>query len=402
MKWKKTCYDLEVYRNLFTATFYLIDSDEWVSFEISERKNERESLIQFIEEGDKYLIGYNNKGYDDIILNYLIDGKNFNKNSWRDICQKMYDMSQVVIGVKQLWLSKDLKSFLYTKRYKSLDLMLIHRFHKLGVSLKQVAISLKWHRIQDLPIPFNAFIQKDQIDLILLYNKNDVGITNALYEESLPEIKLRQSITKKYGVNVMNSSRPNIADKLMNRFYSDKTGLDYREFRDLRDNDTTVQFKDIIWDKIQFQTEPLKELMKELKATTVVAEKGNKDFRGRVVLNDCVYDVAKGGLHSDMQPGMWEEDEQHILIDLDFGSFYPNIMLQLGLYPPQLGPEFLEILEMITTQRLEAKANGDKVTSDALKITINSIYGKLGFEHGYLYSPKTMYSVTINGQLIPT
>lgn len=48
-------------------------------------------------------------------------------------------------------------------------------------------------------------------------------------------------------------------------------------------------------------------------------------------------------------------------------------MINLEIYPPHLGKEFLEILDMVTKQRLKAKKDKDKITADALKITINSI-----------------------------
>lgn len=398
-KWKKEVYDLEVFCNFFSAIFINVDTGEKAVFEISERKNQLQELLAYLRTGDRYLIGYNNKGYDNIILNYLLAGNGFSDFNAADINAKLYDLSQKIINSQFLWGDPQLKKLMWNDLYKSLDLMLIHRFHKLGIGLKQVAVSMKWHRIQDLPLHYTARII-DEHDGILEYNENDVLITAKLFELSLPEIRLRQSISQRYKVDVMNSSRPNIADKLMNKFYSDKTGLEYREFKDLRDNNTTVHFKDIIWDQIEFDTPVFQGLLERLNNTTVVADKGNKDFKEYVVFNECGYDMAKGGLHSVKEPLRLEEDDEYKLIDLDFGSFYPMIMIRLGIYPPHLGKEFLEVLDMITKQRLKAKKDGDKITADALKITINSIYGKLGFEMGYLYSPKSMYAVTINGQLM--
>ena len=186
----------------------------------------------------------------------------------------------------------------------------------------------------------------------------------------------------------------------MTKLYADQSGMSYWDFKDLRDNNKTVVFKDIIWDKLSYETKPLQELLERLVNTTVVAEKGKMDFKDKVILNECAYTIAKGGLHSKVPPIMIEENDEYEIIDLDFGSFYPSIMLMLKVIPPHLGEAFLKVLKMVTEQRLEAKANGDKVTADALKIVINSIYGKLGFEYGYLYSPKCMYQVTVNGQLI--
>lgn len=49
--------------------------------------------------------------------------------------------------------------------------------------------------------------------------------------------------------------------------------------------------------------------------------------------------------------------------------------------------------------RLAAKASGDKVTSDSLKITINGSFGKLGSKWSLLYAPDLMIQTTISGQL---
>jgi len=75
-------------------------------------------------------------------------------------------------------------------------------------------------------------------------------------------------------------------------------------------------------------------------------------------------------------------------------------MLKYGLHPKHVDPVFLKVLRSITDKRLKAKATGDKLTADTLKISINSIYGLLGSDYFWLKDDKTMYSVTINGQLL--
>jgi putative DNA primase/helicase len=74
-------------------------------------------------------------------------------------------------------------------------------------------------------------------------------------------------------------------------------------------------------------------------------------------------------------------------------------MLRLGVYPAHLGPGFLEFYRGMVNKRLEAKAKGNRITADALKIAINSVFGKMGYEFFWLYDPRAFLSVTINGQL---
>lgn len=399
---EKWTYDLEVFKNFFSAAFVNVDTKEERVFILYKYRNDLKDLVDFVNR-EIYLIGYNNTKYDDLILNYLI--LNYKDNSESNyVTELIYNLSKSIIesqrGGGSIYNNKSLKNLLYSDKYLSLDLMAIMAFDKLKVGLKQVSVNMKWHKIQDLPKHFDSEVENNEVDTIIKYNFNDVYITLSLFEIMLPEIQLRQSVANQYKIRCMNASRSKIADLLMNKFYSEKSGLNPYEFRDLRDDNTTVHFKDIIWSKLSFNTNVLQDTLTTLMNTVVTAEKGNKDFKLKIPLFECMHEVAKGGLHSKMPSKIYEECDEYKLIDLDFGSFYPCIMLMLDVHPPQLGKAFLEVLKMVTEQRLAAKKAGDKVTADALKIVINSIYGKLGFEHGYMYSPASMYSVTINGQLI--
>ena len=55
--------------------------------------------------------------------------------------------------------------------------------------------------------------------------------------------------------------------------------------------------------------------------------------------------------------------------------------------------------EKIYTERLAAKASGDKTTSETLKISLNGTFGKLASRYSVLYSPDLMLAVTLTGQL---
>jgi hypothetical protein len=383
-------YDIEVYPNLFCVTFWDNQANEKKIFEVSYRKNEAFELYSFlITNTHKYLVGYNSINYDDKVLKKFINI--YERNSWSSFTEELFEYSKSIIN-------GTCTDSNYTKQpWNSIDLLLIHRFHKLGIGLKQVGVTLKCPKIQDLPYAYDKELTNDEIEKVIKYNANDVFITYKLYKASLEEINLRKDISQAYGVSVLNSSRPNIADKIVTKFIRDKTGWDYNYLKDLRDTETKIDLKDIISPYIEFKTPQLQKLLAELKSTVVDAE--NSTFEHSFVFDEGKYNLALGGLHSDNKSQIYLSDDNYELIDFDFGSYYPLLMINLEIEPPQLKNVLLPIIEEITEKRLAAKDSGDKITANTLKITINSIYGKLGFIYGYLYSPKSMYSVTVNGQL---
>jgi DNA polymerase elongation subunit (family B) len=106
-----------------------------------------------------------------------------------------------------------------------------------------------------------------------------------------------------------------------------------------------------------------------------------------------------GGLHSSEQSSAHLADDDHILVDRDVASYYPAIILRTDLAPKHMGKSFTTVYREIVQRRLDAKHAGDKVTADALKITINGSFGKFGSKWSKLYSPDLLIQTTITGQL---
>lgn len=71
------------------------------------------------------------------------------------------------------------------------------------------------------------------------------------------------------------------------------------------------------------------------------------------------------------------------------------------MFPPHVGPAFLQVFKRIYHRRIEAKRSGDKATAETLKIVLNGTFGKTGERggHSVVYYPEMMIQVTLSGQL---
>lgn len=88
---------------------------------------------------------------------------------------------------------------------------------------------------------------------------------------------------------------------------------------------------------------------------------------------------------------------------------YPSIIAAHKVAPAHLDTNaFCNLIDWLKNKRVEVK-HSDEDTVDGidrdtlalvLKIVINSVYGKLGFENGNLYDRLAVLKTTINGQLM--
>jgi hypothetical protein len=95
----------------------------------------------------------------------------------------------------------------------------------------------------------------------------------------------------------------------------------------------------------------------------------------------------------------YRADDECTLEDIDVKSYYPSLIISLGMAPQQLGPRFSHIFRGVYDERLRAKDAGEMTISDGLKIVLNGTFGKLFSKYSILYAPELGIRVTITGQL---
>ena len=393
-------YDLEIYNNLFLVGYRCVDKDATHFLRIGMGRNDLDRIcelfmtMQMPEESDElvapWFVGYNNFHFDNPVVNFVLRRrKKFSRMKILTICQKIHELGQQTI--------KGDKRYKYSVPFKSFDMMRILRLSVLRKSLKMVGINLKWPKIQEIPIDIHRNVESYELIEVMKYCENDVGMTTELYHKHREAINMRAAISVAYKVNVMNEDKSGIANVLTTKLYSEKMGIPPMYFRDGKTERGVMPMKSIIHSGISFKTKSMQKFLTDIKQQNLVKD---KPLKFRVRIGDSVYDIAKGGLHSANKPMLVIKEKGFTIREGDVSSYYPRIMFEYGIKPKHLDKAFIVLLREITARRLKAKDAGYKIIAEALKITVNSIFGKMGYAGFWLYDLLAMYRVTVNGQLM--
>lgn len=441
--------------------FYISDTDDSQLLKLVSYINSMEAY--FDEDGNpvRYdVFGYNNQGYDDMMFKTFM--MYFNRfDTTKELCHKLKEINDKLLSLQDdkdaLWKDRELD---FIRKYRlpwaTVDLFKIYALNSAGVnvdkntgerikfgkSLKQVSINLKWHNLLDFTLPpiddeegdiyrkrneyrgmtneqINAIITNDfdryvlpkYIKPMLYYNKNDVYLVCEIARQKPDEIKLRYSLGAAFNLNLLCAARSTIADKLLNKFYAERSGLHIEAFKDLRTNRTALSFNKIIFPHIKFKTKQLQDLLEDMKK--VIIYRTNKDsFVREITFYGTTYTLATGGIHTQDKPVVLSSTKDYVYVHHDYTSYYPSIMISYKVVPEHLNKEvFAKMVDYFKQTRVKCKhakkEDGfvipgvhNKLAAEALKIVINAIYGKYGYENFWLYDRLAQMRVTINGQLM--
>lgn len=441
--------------------FYISDTDDSQLLSLVEYINSKEA--HFDENGNpvRYdVFGYNNQGYDDMMFKAFM--MYFNRfDNTKQLIAKLKEVSDKVISLQDdkdaFWKDRELDLIRkYPLPWATVDLFKVYALNSAGVnvdkdtgerkkfgkSLKQVSINLKWHNLLDFKLPpiddeegdvyrkkdhyrgmtneqlnhlitndFNRYILPKYVKPMLHYNKNDVYLVCEIARQKPDEIKLRYSLGAAFNLNLLCAARSSIADKLLYKFYSERSGLTVDKFKDLRTQRTALSFNKIIFPHICFKTPELQKVLEDMKK--VVIYRTNKDAFEKVIkFYGTTYTIATGGLHSQDRPAVLTSTDDYTYIHYDISSFYPSVMVAYNIAPKHLNNNvFVKMVDYFRLTRIKCKHTKDedglvvagvhnKLAAEALKIVINAIYGKFGFEMFFLFDRFAQMQVTINGQLM--
>lgn len=115
------------------------------------------------------------------------------------------------------------------------------------------------------------------------------------------------------------------------------------------------------------------------------------------VIDGNVYVYGTGGIHMSIESQTVRADDEWTIIDADVTSMYPSISIANNVYPEHLGITFCKVYKDLFMERGKyPKGSGP---NGAIKLALNSVYGKSNSEFSPLYDPKYTLTITLNGQL---
>ena len=420
-------YDIEVYPNLFLLGAKIPGTTERRRFQISPLGDDREALALWMLEEVNRMIGYNNLSYDYPVLHKLILE-----------CKDLRG-SQTVRKLFQ-YSSKLVKSNGFPPRLNYLrpqvDLFKINHFDNKAkmTSLKLLEFNLRLKNLQALPYRFDKELTEQEIFDVIAYNDNDVDATELVYNETKFEIDLRDKMSPKYGIDFTNFNSTKMGEHILISKIVEEMGEDvlYNEvptenggFRKVIRNTQreSIDMSEVVFDYIEFRTEPFKRILTWFKNLTITETKGaltqipfedlkmlepyyeviakkGKQQNLNVVYNGFRYDFGVGGIHGCTSAGIYEEDDEWEQRDVDVASYYPNLSIENDFYPEHIGPHFCVVYKgMYEERKLYPKKThlGENLT---LKLGLNGSYGKSNSEYSPLCDPKYTMLTTVNGQLL--
>lgn len=415
--------DSETYNNVHLVGIKRLPDGKVRIYEHSHRESINfEDLRRVLMSGT--VITFNGKHYDMPVIWFAIESADYEGVSRREENLAIKQISDRIIQQNIKWW--DVERELGITVPRALDhIDLIEPQPNPFASLKVLNGRLHGRWMQDLPYHHDAELTDEQIDKLREYLHNDLSITEELYKELAEPLELRRIMGETIGVDLRSKSDTQMGLAIIKHRVESLTG---RKIPYNRERKHPAPFKYEPPAYIRFENPVLRSMLDRLKSHTfIVRHDGKVDLPEFLLdpirIGDTEYAMGIGGLHSTESSRSVVADYATALIDADVASYYPHIILSLGLFPEALGKVFLEVYESILNDRLKAKAAQrelkkrisaqealntavlaaelvlQQAIDGGLKTSSNGSFGSLGSPYSIVYAPHLMIAVTLTGQL---
>lgn len=283
---KDIIFDLETFPNIFTMCVVFVNGKGLRVYEISDRKNETEQILEFlrnVKRNEYTMVGFHNLGFDYPILHFILtesraaiaSGKPLKMTAakiYKEVQKMMEKKSDDRFGNKV----KDSDIILPQR-----DLYLIHHFDNRArsTSLKVLEFNMRSKNIEDLPFPVGSVLDDKQKDILIEYNKHDVMETLKFYRYSEEAIKLREDLSVEFGFDCTNFNDGKIGKQLfISSLEKEKPGSCYIQTergRKLNQTKrTNIKIKDCLVSYIKFNRKEFQALHSWFKTRVISDTKG--------------------------------------------------------------------------------------------------------------------------------
>jgi len=321
-------YDIETLKELFLVVIYNPTTDVTYEFQVNRYVNQLDTFVHFTEQYDEYYwVGYNNLRFDSQVVEWVIRNyQQWHELSGLEVAAKIAQKAGDVIDDANYDVFPEYREDQLS--VKQIDLFRVNHYDNKNrrVSLKRLEFEMDFHDIEEMPIHHakENMTEKEILETIY-YCHNDVNATYAFYKITIGEcehplykgnnqIALRQDIEAEFGIPCLNYSDSKIGDEMIKKFYCQEKGIQYTQLPKKGFFRKEIKASNCIAEYITFQTPELQKFLNKIKKVKLTMQ---DDFKESLQFYDNVYTFAKGGLHTENKPKIFEADDEYEIIDWD-------------------------------------------------------------------------------------
>lgn len=378
-------FDIECYRNYFLVVFY---DEKPIYFETYTHLSDAQinEIYKIIR--NNTIVGFNSKYYDIPILFLALKGF---------ITSKLKEASdELIVNKVKHWILLRNFGFLSQPKWDTIDAKELCPKLTTGESLKMFGGRVHTECLQDLPYDPSSEISQDMASNLLKYCINDCLITKDVFSVVKENLEVRCLLSQQYEMDLRSSSDSSMAEAVFRKILN----IQKSDFYTLYEKNTKLSYEP--YKGINFKLEKFKNVLEEIKLCSFIVEdyrlKGNTNIL--LDLDYVNFSIKQGGIHSNEKSCHFISNDNNIIVNVDVASYYPNLMVNYDIYPNQIGNNLTNLLKKFITDRLRAKKEGNKPVSDSLKILLNSIFGRLGYQYSIFFDIQKLINVTMTGQLL--
>jgi hypothetical protein len=394
---KAVVFDAEVYPDHWCFGFYgPVDAGNLEHCTVDGDRDALHRTLDRLASRERTLVGYNSSHYDIPIARVILAGLD------------PYTASRAIVSG-----AESLPSLSRLPAFPSRHIDLAARLRRGGrfPSLKTVAANLGRPLLRELPYDPASILSDEEWAGVLRYNRVDLEHTWALLEFFAPELEALGALSSDLGRDLRSVPTPRVVETVFIDVYRNEHGTEptrpetphevvYRPVAGVREPRTAGARE---WHR-KIANTPLR-LIPHGEHNTVDVP------TGRFEINGVLLKAGSGGLHSQDRPRLYRETRHRLLIEVDVVSYYPNLIAKKGITSCAYGDTAAATYRDMLTRRLDIRRQAKKaadpcerhrleVQANALKLILNSTFGKLGDPYSTLYDPAVFLAVTLSGQLI--
>ena len=359
-------YDCEVFAHDWLVVFKDTETGGYTAI-----WNDNDALKMALSEDCVY-IGFNSKHYDQFIIKAIALGYS---------AEEIKKVNDYIINGGQGWECPMLRDQFF--RFNNVD---IKDDMQMGLSLKAIEGHLGMS-VEESTVSFDIDrpLTEDEKKETLKYCIHDVDTTEKLVELRTDYLKNKINLGKMAGLDEI---------KAMGMTNAKLTAAMLKASPQPHDDERKYVYPDNL--RKEFIPPEVFEFFDKMYDPSI----SDKDlFGGKLNLNigECPVTLGYGGIHGAIPNFFWEETEDRGIWNEDVGSYYPHLCTINGYTSRNIPSP--QVYEDILERRMQAKAAGDKVTANALKLVCNTTYGCLLNKYNDLFDPLMGRSVCISGQL---